>query len=70
MWQRLAFLGTGYGFIVLSYAWTWMLASAMAQCMPLERGGRLCKADVKAVLGMMALWTIVCAGIVTIDAWT
>jgi hypothetical protein len=69
MWQRLAILGAGYGFIVLSYAWVWIIAAGVSQYASAERMDRLTKADVKAVLRMMAIWTIAWVVLAVIDSF-
>ena len=58
MWKQLAILIGGYGFIVVSYASTCMIAAVMSQYVETGRVERLERADVKAVLGMSAVWTI------------
>lgn len=59
MWHRLAILIVGYGFIVMTYAGTWTIAVVTSRYVEHDRVERLEKADVQAVLGVMAVWTVV-----------
>ncbi len=58
VWRYLAILGIGHGVIVLCHAWVWAIAGGMSRYMPGERVGRVTKADLKAVGGMMGAWTV------------
>jgi len=57
----------GYGFILLSYAWVWMIAAGMSRYVSAEGLGRPGKADVKVALNMMALWTLAWALLMVMD---
>ncbi|MCB9866160.1 MAG: hypothetical protein H6816_05945 [Phycisphaerales bacterium] len=61
MWQILAILFGGYGFILSSYAWVWVIVAWMPRVGVAERMGRVGRADVKAVVGVSLAWTILWA---------
>ncbi len=67
MWERIAILIGGYGFIVLSYAWIWIIGVNMSQCLSAERMDRPTKADAKTLAGMWAMWTVVWATMTAFD---
>lgn len=58
MGQSLTILAGGYVFVFLSYPWVWVNAFAISRGFPTQRLDRVTKADWKAVLAMLALWTI------------
>jgi len=58
VWQEIGILVGGYGLIVLSYAWVWVIARGMGPYVSAQRVQRPGKADVKGIPGVMAFWTI------------
>jgi hypothetical protein len=61
MWTQMAILAGGYAIIVLSYAWVWVIATAMSREFPFQRLPGVSKADVKVLGITVALWNIVWA---------
>jgi hypothetical protein len=68
MWQRMAILVGGYGFIVLSYAWVWALTFATVRYLSPKSPERPAKADVRFVLDMMAAWTVIWAVLMVVKS--
>jgi len=60
VWHEMSILVGGYGFILMSYAWAWMIAAGMLRFVSAERP-RFRRADAKALLWIMAFWTTACA---------
>ena len=57
VWQEIGILVGGYGFILMSYAWVWMLAVGMSRYVSGERL-RFGRADAQTLAGILAFWTL------------
>ncbi|MBN1341759.1 MAG: hypothetical protein JXQ73_03725 [Phycisphaerae bacterium] len=68
--MRFAVLVAGYGFIFVSYAWVWIIASGFSQDFPMEKIGYVTKKDVTTVLTVMGLWTVLWLVVQTVEGWS
>lgn len=64
--MRLAVLIGGYGLVLVSYAWTWMIASAFSQECRAQKTG-VAKKDISTVLTVMGFWTVLWLVIQLVD---
>jgi hypothetical protein len=69
VWEQIAVLVGGYALIVLSYAWVWVIAAGISRRLSAERMDRITRADVKAVVAVMAAWSIAWALMVAMEIW-
>jgi hypothetical protein len=67
VWTQIAILAGGYAIIFLSYAWVWVMATAMSREFPSQRLPGISRADVKRLGIMIGLWTIAWAVVQVVE---